>query len=221
MTVILGYLSLMEKLLFSCPANYFIAGMSNSGKSYWVFKLLQHKNSLFQKPPVKILYCYSIWQPLYEKMENDMDIHFYKGLPTYEDLQKFGNATEHNLICLDDLQHEIANSKTIEKLFTQLCHHLCISVLYITQNLFYQGKCSRTLHLNTSYNILLRNHRNIQQIAILGRQVGLGKKLVEAYRDATERPYGYLVLDVSPSSTTDLQLRTNIFPDEKPVVVYK
>ena len=96
-----------------------------------------------------------------------------------------------------------------------------MSVLYITQNLFYQGRCSRTLHLNTSYNVLLRNHRNIQQIGILGRQVGLGKKLVEAYRDATDKPYGYLVLDVSPSSSSDLQMRTNIFPDESPVVVYK
>ena len=116
----------MDKLLFCCPANYFIAGMSNSGKSYWVFKLLQHNNVLFQKPPGKILYCYSIWQPLHDKMENELDINFYQGLPSLEYLQKFGSSNQHTLVCLDDLQHEIVNSKTIEMLFTQLCQ-CCIS----------------------------------------------------------------------------------------------
>ena len=38
--------------------------------------------------------------------------------------------------------------------------------------------------------------------------------MVEAYRDATNKPYGYLILDVSPSSSSDLQMRTNLFPDE-------
>ena len=211
----------METVLFDFPANWCVSGATGCGKTFWVYKLLQHKDSLFKSPPKVILYCYSIWQPLFDLMEKDLGVKFYKGVPTLEELMLFGKNSDHKLICLDDLQQEVVNNKTVEKLFTQLCHHLCISVIYINQNLFYQGKCARTLHLNTAYNVLLKNQRNIEQIGILGRQIGLGKMLVEAYKDAIASPYGYLIVDLSPKATPAFQLRTHIFPDEFPIVIYK
>ena len=107
------------------------------------------------------------------------------------------------------------------KNFTQLSHHNNLSVIYLNQNLYYQGKCARTLDLNTAYTVLLKNPRNIQQVALLGRQLVMGKLLKAAYCDATSLPFGYLVVDLSPKGNESYRLRTNVFPAELPVVIYR
>ena len=153
-------------------------------------------------------------------MEKNLDVEFVQGMPHPEKIKDIFDG-HHHVICLDDLQHEVANSKEAEKLFTQLSHHNNLSVIYLNQNLYYQGKCARTLNLNTAYTVLLKNPRNTQQVALLGRQLGMGKKLQEAYKDATEKPYGYLVVDLSPKSDESYRLRTNVFPDESPTIIYQ
>ena len=211
----------MEEIRIVHPANWIISGMTGSGKTFWVYNLLLNKKHVFIKPPVKVLYCYSIWQPLFDEMEKTLNITFYKGIPSYKDILEFSNNGDHNMIILDDLQQEVVGDKVIEKLFTQMCHHHCISVIFINQNLFYQGKCARTLHLNTYYTVLMKNQRNVQQISTLGRQIGKTRLLVDSYNDVMKSPYGYLLLDLAPSTQDDLQIRTNIFPHEFPMVVYK
>ena len=68
------------------------------------------------------------------------------------------------------------------------------------QNLFHQGKYARDISLNTHYFILFRNPRDKNQIKILGNQLGIKEKLEKAYNMATERPYSYLMVDLSPQS---------------------
>ena len=211
----------MVVVKFHTPGVFCISGATGSGKTFWVFNLLKEKHSLFSDPPQRILYCYSIWQPIFHSMENDLGVVFHQGLPTSEDIFKHSKEGEHTLICLDDLQHEVVNSQTMEKLFTQLSHHCCISVLFLNQNLFYQGKYARTLSLNAAYTVLLKNHRNIQQIGILSRQIGKGNLVVEAYKDCIQQPFGYLIVDLHPKTEDDFQLRTNIFSHEQPMVIYK
>ena len=153
--------------------------------------------------------------------KNELNDFFHEGVPSSEEILAFGDENVHTLICLDDLKHDIVNNISIEKLFTQYCHHKCISVIFVNQNLFYQGKCSRTLNLNTMYTILLKNYRNIQQIDILGRQLGKGSLLKEANVDAISWPYVYLVLDLNPRVNDAVQLKTHVFPDEFPTIVYR
>ena len=86
------------------------------------------------------------------------------------------------------------------------------------QNLFHQGKYCRDISLNTHYFILFKNPRDIQQIKLLGRQ--LGKKLLNVYLDATEDPFGYLLIDLSPGKKDSYMLRSRIFPAEH-MIIYK
>ena len=44
-----------------------------------------------------------------------------------------------------------------------------ISVMFLTQNLFQQGKCAHTIALNTHVLILMKNMRNASQIGHLAR----------------------------------------------------
>jgi len=44
--------------------------------------------------------------------------------------------------------------------------------------------------------------------------------LYNAYSDATQRPHGYLILDLTQDTNDSLRFQTNIFPTEYPPVVY-
>ena len=77
------------------------------------------------------------------------------------------------------------------------------------------------MNLNSHYLVLSKNPRDVGQISILGRQTfSNGKFLEESFKDATSRPYGYLLVDLKPDTEEQLRVRTNIFPDEVPQYVY-
>ena len=119
-----------------------------------------------------------------------------------------------------DLQFSALNNAFIANLFSREAHHRNISVFLILQNLFHQGKYCRDISLNTHYFILFKNPRDVHQIRHLGSQLGICKKLLEAYRDATASPFSYLLIDLAPASDSSYMLRSNIFPKEL-AIVYK
>jgi len=43
--------------------------------------------------------------------------------------------------------------------------------------------------------------------------------LYKEYLNATQRPYGYLILDLSQESNDNLRFRTNIFPTDPPTPI--
>ena len=53
-------------------------------------------------------------------------------------------------------------------------------------------------------------------ISNLARQMypGHSKYMVEAFKNATSDPYGYLLIDMKPFTEEMYRLRTNIFPGE-------
>ena len=69
--------------------------------------------------------------------------------------------------------------------------------------------------------VALKNVRDKKQFMYLAKQVyseeGLG--LYIAYLDATQRPHGYLFLDVTRDTDDVLRFR-NMFPVKYPLVVY-
>ena len=95
-----------------------------------------------------------------------------------------------------------------------------IGVMFLTQNLFQQGKCARTIALNTHVLVLIKNLRNGSQISHFARQLYPNQKgmLEEIYEDCMKKSYGYLVIDMSPHADDRYQLRTHIFPGEHPTV---
>jgi hypothetical protein len=50
---------------------------------------------------------------------------------------------------------------------------------------------------------------------------GCGQYLIEAYKDATEKAYSYLLIDLHPQTEDKYRLRAKIFPDERQVVYVK
>ena len=173
---------------------------------------------MFQSLPKKIYYAYGVYQDMYDEMKRDIpNIEFISGLPNREDLESWGIQTNGlKLLILDDLLQKASQNSDIVDLFCQYSHHLNFSVFFVTQNLFSQGKQFRTISLNAHYFILFKNQRDQTQIQTLGKQIFTGetKFFMDAYHKATNKKYGYLLLDLSPHSNPQYKLRTNIFPDQ-------
>ena len=182
-------------------SSFVVSGQTSSGKTRFAYELLKHTNVMFtEDPPDKILYCYGIYQDLYREMEQSIPgITFLEGLPSKLEIEDFTLDRHHHIIVLDDLMHRVIQDSDVELLFTQGCHHRKFSVVFFTQNFFPKGTKSRTLTLITTYLILMKNVRDVSQVATLGRQIspGRSKVLTEVYLDSVQLPFGYLVIDMA------------------------
>ena len=167
----------------------------------------------------KIIYCYGQWQPYFNQIEKDVtDIIFHNGLPNTEDIDTW--KSEHTLIILDDLMNEVFKNAITQKLVTIGCHHSNISCIFITQNLYNQGKFARTITLNATYLILFENIRDSSQVMRSGSQLYPGNQhaCIHAYKNIMKTSYGYMVIDLNPQSNPKHRIRTRIFPGEYPIM---
>ncbi|OOY69501.1 hypothetical protein BOW08_12365 [Solemya velum gill symbiont] len=183
--------------------------------------MLRHKDRMFDPAPHKVLYCYGIYQPLFDEIERELPyVRFQQGLPSERDVSELSDREQCHVIVLDDLMDEVTSSPDMEALFVRGMHHRHLTVIYLNQNLFCKGKHSRTINLNTHVLVLMKNPRDVSQIQCLARQSfpGKSKFVMESYKDATSESYGYLVLDFSPKALDDHRVRSKIFPDEDTIV---
>ena len=132
-------------------------------------------------------------------------IELNEGIPSDIDSGEFLDVSTRNLIVLDDLMTQSGGDKRIADLFTKGSHHRNLSVIYVVQNIFHQGRETRNISLNAHYIVLFKSPRDKQQISVLARQVNPGhvQEFMKSYEEATKRPHGYLMLDLKP--TTDDQ----------------
>lgn len=191
---------------FEHPFTAIIAGPSGCGKSNFVCDFIRYMKMVCNKEFNNILWCYDEMQPLY----NLSEVNYYQGIP---DLNMFDRKYPH-LIIIDDLMRE-SDSRIVD-IFTKGSHHRNLSVFYITQNLFHQGRGQRDISLNSSYIIYFKNPRDKTQIRYLARQLcpENSKFIEEAYKDATTKPHGYLMIDLKQNTRDMYRFKTNIFPDE-------
>ena len=129
-------------------------------------------------------------------------IEFVKGIPHDIDEQWYFDPKMNNLMVIDDQMAETSNDNRILNLFTKGSHHRNLSVIFLVQNVYFQGKIMRTLSLNASYLVLFKNPRDKLQMMTLGKQMYPGKssQFVQKYETAVQRPYGYLFVDLKPNT---------------------
>ena len=74
--------------------------------------------------------------------------------------------------------------------------------MYLVQNFFPKHKESRTISLNAQYMVLFKNQRDASQLTHLAKQIYLGRVnfVQEAFKDATNVLYGYLLVDLKQDS---------------------
>ena len=192
-----------------------ISGPSQSGKTEFVIKLLNHRYELFDKALDKILWCYGILDVnLHSRLQNN-GYKTLRGLPKEQDIEP------HSICVLDDLLSESETSKEVTNMCIRAAHHKPCFVIIISQNLFPGGKEARTRSLNTHYYVIFKNPRDKLQFEVLARQISPthSKGLISVYEDATREPHGYLFIDFTQECPDEIRYRTNIF--NPPVIYYR
>ena len=199
-----------------------VVGPTQSGKTSFVAKLIENQHMMLEQPFDEIF-----WFSPHDQHENDRDgITFMKEFPV--DDESWNNLLpldgKHRCIVVDDFGSELKNSSCLTKLYIRASHHRNTSLIQMLQNLFWHSKENRTRSLNIHYLVLMKQSRDRQQICTLSRQFllpGKTKYFMSAYDDAIKDNYGYLMLSFHPRTPVELMIRSRIFPDEEPHVVYK
>ena len=215
--IITCYDTVMEALKFISPAICIVAGSTSSGKSTLVFEILKNNQVMFTKQPVHIIYAYGVWQTKFAEMQNTiLNIEFFNGLPTKENLESWSMDGKHRILVLDDLMSIAEKDNHTLDLFTKHSHHMNFSVFFIVQNLFSGGKYFRCISLQTHYFILFKNRRDEHQIHTFARQLFPSNThyFMDAYKKATQEKYSYILIDISPHSNPEYSLRSHILPGE-------
>ena len=219
---------LRESLVkFVTPCSMSLIGMSGSGKSTYIKKLLEQADGVFTEAPSRIVFCYNIYQTIFSDMGRSVkNISFYQGVPTRELIESWASSERHLMLIFDDLYQEIIQSKDICDLTIMLSHHLHISCIYTSHNIFMNSRYSKTIATNLHY-ILLFTLRNRLQISVLGAQLfchkNKAKSFVKVYDMVADDNNGELgnplIIDNSPVSLNkQFRLRCRVLPGEVPFV---
>lgn len=174
--------------------------------------LLQHCLKMIWHPPERIVWLYKRWQPLYAVIQSTVytKVEFIQGIPLDLDQDSFIDPKTRNLVILDDLMSTTSKDSRINELFMEGSHHRTLSVIAINQNLSYNK--DPTQRRNCHYMVFFNNTVDKQQILTLSRQMypENPQHLLRHFKEATSKPYGYLLIDLKPTTPEHLRMRTNI-----------
>lgn len=199
---------------FLHPFSMIVAGASGTGKTRYVKDLLSRVHPAFRS----VTWCYSEWQPEYADGFPPY-VDFVRGLPA-DLLDTVLEKPAPRCVVFDDLMTQCATSSVVSELFVQKRHHADLSVVLVLQNLYVQGKEMRNVHLNTQYVTLFSSPRDKSQLYHFARQVepARSKFVLDAYRDATSKPHGHLLVDLKPHTPEELRYRSNSLSSDEQTV---
>ena len=107
---------------------------------------------------------------------------------------------------------QATDSPVVSKLFTQ-GRHRNASVILLLQNMFPKGKFNTDISRNALYKVLFRSPGDRKQIDIMAEQTFVKDRphFMKAYTQETEKPYGYIILDNHPRTTSEHQVVADVF----------
>ena len=195
----------------------FISGPSGSGKTFFIKDLLNNLDIFANDPPKLIIYVYRVWQPKYEEMGVDIFIEDGSNL-----LDKINyHSKDHNaLVVFDDLINS-ESTPSIARLFTVDGRHSNMSLIFVTQKMFVNDDKFREISGNSDYFLVFKNPRNAREIRTLASQMTPGKMdLVNYYVKATEKPYSYLLINLTQQCPDQVKFLSHLFNAAHVVRVY-
>eukprot|EP00116_Pleurobrachia_bachei_P013376 sb/3473638/ len=133
------------------------------------------------------------------------NIKFIHGL-NFEEM----DTSEPSVLIIDDLI--LDTNKEVASAFIMGSHHRQISLFFITQNLFPNCDTFRLMSANAHYYVLFHNQRNFRQVHTLARQIFVGRdvhRITAAYKRASDKPRGFILLSFSPLLPKELTVITD------------
>ena len=215
-----------KDIAITLPARILVAGMSGSGKSTWILKLLKHRARVLSEPLSAVYYCFPehSTSPKDEQFRSELrkavpNINFVIGVP---DFARIAFLPAAKLVILDDLISSLLDDEKLFNVVTTVSRHSDVSLIITTQNLYLGGKYSVSLVRNCSEKVFFYDKADRRWLATFSRQMlpqypnflpNCMSWLQHNEKNSYDR---YLVVDNNPKSTLpeSMLVRTRIFPLE-------
>ena len=207
-----------------CPSRMLVCGPSLSGKSTFIKYLVQFREEIFDKKFDRIIYCspqcltgaQDHYVEFLRKQYSNLELS--SELPCVNTLNITSDGT-HKLILIDDFMLSFNQSQNAFKLLTIHSHHMQITAVVSSHNLFASSKFQKTLTRNYSEIVMMHARSDKLSLRTLGTQLFpefprilmRAMAWVERQESAELR---YVLLDISPLThlPSNMIIRTNIFP---------
>ena len=150
--------------------------------------------------PRDIYYLYNVRQKF---MDDFPQITFVQGM----DLSIIKDDGAEKLLIIDDLMLEM--NKELGEHFICRTRHLKCSTIFLMHTLFQNKDIHRLISNNTHYFVIFGNRRQMLNVKNLGNQLGMTDRVLEGYRYAASKPYGYFVIALHPRVPELLTVTSN------------
>ena len=200
-----------EGYVLKHPFTLLVSGPTACGKSQLISQILQGPS--IHPTPQRIIWLYKRWQPLYDTLLETVcpKIEFIKGIPSNLENDEFIDPQMCNIIVLDDLMSTCSKDRRINDLYTEGSHHRNLSVISISQNLYFNK--DPTQRRNCHYLALFNHPIDKQQVMTLARQMRPNdpQSVMRSFHEATSKPYGYLFVDLKQFTPEHKRLHQSPF----------
>ena len=191
------------------PFKWTLVGSSGSGKTNFALNIIKKTGRLFDQKPDRVIIIYKVFQEIYNTFDEYLPTsHYTEEECDLEELTK--SNTERLLIICDDLYF----SKKLDEIsehFLIKGRHRNTSWILLTQSIFNQPAL-KNISRNSTHMTLFKNVRlNEPHILFSQLRPRSSKVLQNIYSDATEKPYGYLDIDLSQTCPDKLRYKTDLF----------
>lgn len=213
---------------FRHPSNIIIGGSTQSGKTYFLMKILKEQERYWDVEKIDTLHVfYREMQDSYLEMKKLMKERGGKfemteaaNFPTADEVTKGKDKTKVNVVVIDDMLAKIGdkrNSDAFTDTFIRVSHHQNISIIVILQDVYHQNL--KTGRRNSQYFVFLRSTLLMNSVCnILNEclKVRGGETKKKEVKDdilalSLKEQYDHLIVDVHPKTHTDMMFVHNIF----------
>ena len=217
---------------FQHPFTCLVAGPSGAGKSTFVKNLLLKQGKL-----INIVYDYVLIMLGTSCEENPVLCGLKKSLKKNEveifelkkmfdsnlkDFQEFFETLvfekykgKNGCIIFDDLMSELSQTSLLVDLFTKYSSHGKITVIHLTQNIFFKssGKHSSdntTIYRNTHVLVLFKNPLDNSVVSLVAKRISVSASMIKKIQDE----FRYVVIHGNFNTPNELKITSDIFCDD-------
>ena len=196
-----------------------VIGLSGSGKTYHEYSSTKRS---FSNPASRKFCTFINISKQYESLllgctREKVSIEFHQGLH-WTAVDRSEAEKLKTLVVIDDLNQDACEDGTFLNLVVA-GRHRKIHLMTLRHNIYQPAKNWKTIDLYVTQMILFKSPRDVEQIRVLGRQLGDRKVPLEAYKRATSKPFGHLMIDLDPQTDPKLKYSSNCSGDQ-PSVFY-
>ena len=174
-----------------------VSGPSGSGKTRLVADIIIKQRELFYPHFDNIIYVYQHWQEVYTEIKAKLGttIIFIEGLNWSK--TNSHPETHRQLIIFDDVYADASQQEEFLNWVISGRHKNQHAIIF-KHNLYQESPNSKTIEVNVTQMLLLKNPRDVVQVNVLGRQLISRNVVQSAYKLATKEPFGHLLIDLDP-----------------------